>query len=257
MLISIIISFYAVTISCAATNTLTHSMVRVHSYANQGHILRYRVEATVYNFGNESIQTYDWVLPIQNYTRLTSVGITIDDDTLVPWQVNIDEERLLAVYTIELKTPLFNKEAIKVVIKYSLCDVMTPLPATITLSQDQPVTLYSSSTFLSPYTSELQEIFFHLPTRSREGTLISYDPKDDAQVDRNAGTIRYDTFKVGPYTWKAVRLYFVNNAPFATVMQAIRVIHIQPFWDVVSFEDSFHLRHDGATLTGPYSRVTG
>eukprot|EP00892_Ulva_mutabilis_P006032 jgi/Ulvmu1/3800/UM018_0010.1 len=142
------------------------------------------------------------------------------------------------------------KQDVTLAVTITAVDQQTPFPATIQQMDDQYVQFTSTVEVPSPYTVRKQELL----VLTASGDIESFTRPASGSAEVKGMRV---TYKVPPNTaaWamQEMRVHFKNNRPFLHILSVDRAITVS-HWGRIYVTEDYHVRHDGATVTGRFSR---
>jgi len=125
-----------------------------------------------------------------------------------------------------------------------------PFPTHITEHESQLVRYFDSHFLFSAYSTEEQTTLVVLASDKIEGRSHTEKPSKVSGSE-----ITYGPYKsISPFSVSKMHVHFENNYPFATFTKMTKEVEVSQ-WGNVAIEEHYHLKHTGAALTGPFSRV--
>jgi len=124
---------------------------------------------------------------------------------------------------------------------------MVPSPKLVTQTQSQLVIYEDSHYFFTPYNVLNQNTQFKVPSKFETYT----DLKPSTQT---GNTLRFGPFENIPrYSLSHLAVHFENNLPFINILSLHKEYEVSN-WGNLAVEETYHVQHIGAKLTGPFSR---
>lgn len=152
------------------------------------------------------------------------------------------------IYTVDLTTPLAQRDTALLNVLAVYNHKMTPFPAEIAQTERQFV-LYKDNHYVSsPY-----------PVKSQKTTIKLASSKVEKRSELAPSNLKGDTLTYGPYedrepfSSSELSVHFENVKPFlaASVVTEVEVSH----WGNVAVEETYQIQHNGAKLKGLFSRL--
>ena len=162
-------------------------------------------------------------------------------------------------YIIHFAEPLPPNSQITLSISYSLLSSLTPLPATVKQDGKQYLTYSFSAYAPSAYTTVKQKTRVKFPSTdipeytTTTGLTSATDPEKQGSTF-SYGT--YDTSKTPPGTKYPVTVRYEFTKPVLACSLLERDIEVSHWGGNLATEERYWLRHDGAQLSHPFSRVS-
>ncbi|KAJ7382174.1 hypothetical protein OS493_036607 [Desmophyllum pertusum] len=208
---------------------------------------------TLENGGDSSTEHFHLAIEPSLVDKLAFVGVTAktpddEDSSLTLKQVEINSHSETKFFKADLGFRLKPGHTVELTVDEVFVHAMSPFPVKITQSEKQFVLFSCNHYYYSPYTVKRQSTTVSLATSSVEShsklkptslsdNAITYGPYGDVEA-----------FQVNP-----MRVHFENNTPFLSVLGMTRTIEVS-HWGNVAVEETYHMKHVGAELQGPFSR---
>lgn len=162
-------------------------------------------------------------------------------------------------FVVHFATPLKPKEQITLTISYHILGALSPLPAAIKQDEKQYLSYSFSAYLLSAYRTLKQKTKLKFPSAdvpeytSTTGLTSAKDPEKQGS-SFTYGT--YDTADVPAGTLYPVTVRYEFNKPLLVCSMIERDVEVSHWGGNLATEERYWLRHDGATLSDHFSRVT-
>lgn len=208
---------------------------------------------TLENEGDSAVGHFHLAIEPALVDKLAFVGVTAktpddEDSTLTMEQVEIEAHSETKFFRADLGFRLKPGHSVELTVDEVFAHAMTPFPTKITQAEKQFVLFSANHYYYTPYTVKKQSATVSLATSSVEShsklkptsqsdNAITYGPYSDVEA-----------FQISP-----MRVHFENNTPFLSVLHMARTIEVS-HWGNVAVEETFHMKHVGAELQGPFSR---
>lgn len=142
-----------------------------------------------------------------------------------------------------------DKSSVTLKVKAIFTELLEMYPAEITQMEDQRVRLSDNHYVLTPYMTETQKTTVRLAS-----TQVESWTRLEPNVQRGS-SVTYGPYKNIPgMASSPMSVHYVNNKPFAKLVQAEREVEVS-HWGNIAVEETYELRHVGASLKGGFSRL--
>lgn len=208
---------------------------------------------TIKNGGDSNTRYFYLSIEPSLVDKLSYVGVMgkipdEDESSLTLIEVDFKSYRETKFFKVELGFPLKPGESFDVTVEEVFVHAMTPFPTKITQSEKQYVLFSGNHYYYTPYTVKKQTTTVSLATSSVE----SYSKLKPTSLSDNA--ITYGPYvDVGALSANPMRIHFENNTPFLSVLGMTRTVEVS-HWGNIAVEETYHIKHVGAELKGPFSR---
>ncbi|KRX59435.1 Dolichyl-diphosphooligosaccharide--protein glycosyltransferase subunit 1 [Trichinella sp. T9] len=151
---------------------------------------------------------------------------------------------------LKVTLPARNERKIKVTAEFVYGEWLKPFPTHIT-QKGRQFFIYDDLTYmLSPYEVKKQKMVIKLYSENVESYTKKVLP-----VVKSGKILTYGIYENIPsFVMEPMRVHFESYAPFLVVTELERIIEIS-HWGNIAVEEHIHLEHQGAVLTGPFSRL--
>lgn len=208
---------------------------------------------TIENGGDSATGYFHLAIEPSLVDKLAFVGVTgkipdEEESSLTLKEVDIRSHGETKFFKVELGFRLKPRDTVDVTVDEVFVHAMTPFPTRITQSEKQYVLFSANHYYFSPYTVIKQTTMVSLATSSVE----SHSKLKPSSLSDNA--ITYGPYSdVDPFSVNPMRVHFENNTPFLSVLGMTRTVEVS-HWGNVAVEETYHMKHVGAELKGPFSR---
>jgi oligosaccharyltransferase complex subunit alpha (ribophorin I) len=135
------------------------------------------------------------------------------------------------------------------VLLQSFVHALTPLPAQIGQAEPQRVVYVGTHFFPSPFKTLSQTTEVKLPNANVESH------SEEAPTSLKGDVLTYGRYDAkAPFAASPMRVHFENNSPFYAATSLEREVEVS-HWGNVAVEETYVVRHTGATLKGFFSRI--
>merc|ERR1712176_217818 len=199
-------------------------------------LLRSSASVVVRNDGSDPVSVIQLAADAVNVNRLIYLTAKLNNKKL-----NIDKD-----FKITLETPLNKDEKVTLEIDEIYHGAIRAFPSEIKQADNQLVVVEVNLYYSSPYVTEVSNSRMNIGTKKTESF------SKQGKLDGNA--IKFNEQKVTKgNSVQKVRVHFENNSPFLVAEKVEREVEIS-HWGNVAITDKIWLRHNGASLKGPFSR---
>ncbi|CCD62020.1 Dolichyl-diphosphooligosaccharide--protein glycosyltransferase subunit 1 [Caenorhabditis elegans] len=159
-------------------------------------------------------------------------------------------EKDLAVYEVDLRTPVAKGAKVTIRINLRITQVLEPLPSKIQQSDSQFVVLHTSAYVPSLYETVTQKTTIRT---TQGGKLLSATTVSPSKQETER--VIYGPYvNIPAFETKPVKVHYENNSPFVIATIVERFIEVS-HWGNIAVEEYIELVHKGAELDGPFSRI--
>jgi len=213
-------------------------------------LARHTVTIDLENSGSAA-SSFDLSIDAESAQHLSYLTASIDgssSNVSVGSSKNNTRGEGYVVYQLNLPRALENGGTTTVVATLAFTHSLEPYPATVSQDENQYLRYTGSVYFYSSYkvltqtttiklASSKLESHTEVPPVKTRGSTVTYGPYTDIP-----------SFSSKPFT-----VHFLSNQALLTVTELVREIEVS-HWGNVAVEESYKLEHNGAKLTGHFSR---
>lgn len=208
---------------------------------------------TIENGGDSATGYFYLAIEPSLVDKLAYVGVMgkipdEEESSLTLKEVDLKSHSETKFFKVELGFSLKQGDSVDVTVEEVFVHAMTPFPTKITQSEKQYVLFSGNHYYYTPYTVKKQTTTVSLATSSVE----SHSKLKPTSLSDNA--LNYGPYSdVNPFSANPMRVHFENNTPFLSVLGMTRTVEVS-HWGNVAVEETYHMKHVGAELKGPFSR---
>ncbi|EFO85295.1 hypothetical protein CRE_24693 [Caenorhabditis remanei] len=159
-------------------------------------------------------------------------------------------DRGLGIYDVDLRTPIAKGAKVTLRVNLRLTQVLEPLPAKISQSENQFVVLHTSAYVPSRYETVTQKTTIRT---TQGGKLLSATTVSPSKQETER--VSYGPYaNIPAFESKPIKVHYENNSPFVVATIVERYIEVS-HWGNIAVEEYVELVHKGAELDGPFSRI--
>ncbi|ETI27987.1 hypothetical protein G647_00436 [Cladophialophora carrionii CBS 160.54] len=162
-------------------------------------------------------------------------------------------------YVIHLAEPLPSKGTITLSVSWHVLGVLTPLPASIRQEEKQYLVYNFSAYVPSVYKTVKQKTKVKFPSADVPEYSTTSGLTSSADPEKQGSSLTYgpyDTAKVEPGTAYPVTVRYEFNKPLLVCTNLERDVEVSHWGGNLATEERYWLRHDGATLSNHFSRLS-
>jgi oligosaccharyltransferase complex subunit alpha (ribophorin I) len=218
------------------------------------HLVKITTKVAVENTGTKAVDHVHFSLDSSHANEMAYIGASnsasADSETSL---VVTREAKALkdgSLHKIKLAKSLAASSTVELTVETVFTNLLEPYPSQITQSEKQLVRYRGSHYVYSPYKVKTQSTTVKLASSN----VIQYS-KQLQPVTQTESVVKYGPYDdVDAYTKDdKLVVHYENNNPFLTVLRMERAIEVS-HWGNIAVEETFHMRHTGAILKGPFSR---
>eukprot|EP01005_Ploeotia_sp_CARIB1_P002067 NODE_97_length_1632_cov_475.971429_g95_i0.p1 GENE.NODE_97_length_1632_cov_475.971429_g95_i0~~NODE_97_length_1632_cov_475.971429_g95_i0.p1 ORF type:complete len:457 (+),score=122.17 NODE_97_length_1632_cov_475.971429_g95_i0:65-1435(+) len=206
---------------------------------------------TLENEGSSAVTEFFFALPSSNSTNLASSFATQGDDelTITPAKPLDGAPAGATFYKVTLAAPLPETDEVEVEIETVFTGVIQPFPRELTQKDNQLAIFWDNLHFFSPYPTTEEVVTVNLAS----STVEAHSPTEGAEVSESS--IKYkEANDLEPYAFDLFMAHYQNNKPFVIAEDIQRTVQVS-HWGALQVEEAYKIRHTGAKLVGPFSRL--
>jgi len=227
-------SIFILLLGVATANLVNERVSRVLDASTQ--LLRSTASVVIRNDGDSAVSDIQLAADALNVNRLIYLNAKADNKRLT-----ISKD-----YKVTLEKPLGAGEKVTLEIDEIYHGAVRAFPSEIKQADNQLVVVEVNLYYSSPYLTEVSNSRMNIGTKKTESF------SKQGKLDGNA--IKFNEQKVTKgNSVQKVRVHFENNSPFLVAEKVEREVEIS-HWGNVAITDKIWLRHNGASLKGPFSR---
>jgi oligosaccharyltransferase complex subunit alpha (ribophorin I) len=214
-------------------------------------MVRQSITLTATNSGSQTAQSIFFSLPRDFASKLSffhvSSGSKKTDVISQVTDSTTNKDAVLYEYTLD--SALKSGEKLSLTLALGFIGLVKPYPEYIKQKDNQKL-LYKDNVYLfSPYAVKSQK------TTVRLGGAAIESFSEIRPFDRRGGDLVFGSYSdQTAFANKELRVHFQTNYPFAVVTKAERTLEIS-HWGNLAVEEHYEIRHAGAQLKGPFSRL--
>ncbi|KAG0163336.1 dolichyl-diphosphooligosaccharide--protein glycosyltransferase subunit 1 [Apophysomyces sp. BC1034] len=206
------------------------------------------------NIDDKPVKDYYFTFPAPAAERIASISAFLRQEpqtalTITP--AGFDSQKKLQHYKVTFDKPLQPNEDIRFGVKVSYTHTLKPLPAKIPQVARQHLLFISNVYLFSAYHTEEMKTTLILPNAN----VVSYTGGHGI-VTKTNNKVVYGPFQdIKPESFEKLSCHFENGKPILTVKDLRRDLEVSHWGGNLAVEERYELRHDGAELDEPFSRV--
>uniref|UniRef100_A0A3Q0KK07 Dolichyl-diphosphooligosaccharide--protein glycosyltransferase subunit 1 n=1 Tax=Schistosoma mansoni TaxID=6183 RepID=A0A3Q0KK07_SCHMA len=197
---------------------------------------------------SETPAEYQIVIEERDWKHLAFIGASCGD-AKSPRKVPVKPKAGMPyTYSLDLGKP--STQQIHLFVDYVLTELLEPRPAEIHQADKQFVKFSGNTYFYSPYLTDNQLTYIHLP----KGQLLTHTATSIPPVI-NGNNLVYGAYESRPaFSMEPLVLHFEYYVPFLTVTDMTRLIEVS-HWGNIAVEETLEIVNTGAKLRGSFSRL--
>ncbi|GMM51735.1 dolichyl-diphosphooligosaccharide--protein glycotransferase subunit [Starmerella bacillaris] len=219
--------------------------------------LKSTVEIDVTNPDRSSAQSYNYILPKDEYETLADLKVVDSKNNTLDFTLGSEIEQNYQQLVIAFDEPLKKGETETLTVYIFATKSVFPLPEVAKQADLQEVVFESSKNYISEYHTTKEQLQILAPIRQLTDFSEGVSSPDGVplKADHN-NMIRFDAQEdVAPFTEKSLVLRYNFPLSITTVANLDRTISMDTLRNKLYFDESYDLINTGTKLDNDFSRI--